>query len=62
LNNQQLYDEFQEKWQDDNFKEMLEQRKVLPVYQHKKQILETMNHNQVIVIRGATGCGKSTQV
>ncbi len=41
---------------------MLEQRKTLPVYNFKEQILQTSRENQVIIIRGATGCGKTTQV
>lgn len=58
----ELYAEFQSKWNDDNFKEMLEQRKQLPVYHHKAEILDIVQNNQVVIIRGATGCGKTTQV
>lgn len=50
------------KWQEQNFKDMLEKRKALPVYNHKEDILNIVRENQVVIIRGATGCGKTTQV
>lgn len=34
----------------------------LPVYDYKQQILELVEANQVVVISGDTGCGKSTQI
>jgi len=37
-------------------------RKKLPVYKMRKVILETIRKNQVTVISGNTGCGKSTQI
>jgi len=39
-----------------------EVRKKLPVYKMRKVILETVRENQVTVISGNTGCGKSTQI
>ena len=41
---------------------MLEKRKNLPVYNYKKQVLDLIKASQVVVIKGATGCGKTTQV
>ncbi|CAD8136654.1 unnamed protein product [Paramecium pentaurelia] len=38
------------------------ERKALPIYNLSHKILEEMQNNQVIVITGGTGCGKSTQV
>lgn len=61
-NSDELYNEFQLKWQDEHFKETLEKRKVLPVYEHKHEILDTIYKNQVVIIRGSTGCGKTTQI
>lgn len=58
----ELYNEYQSKWEDQSFKELLEKRKQLPVYKHKQQILETIQNNQVVIIRGDTGSGKTTQV
>lgn len=34
----------------------------LPVARYRQQILEYVNSNQIIVISGDTGCGKSTQI
>lgn len=45
-----------------HFKKMLVFREKLPTYKKRKEILEVIQNNQVIVISGETGCGKSTQV
>ena len=34
----------------------------LPIYQFKEHILSTVRTNQVVLVAGDTGCGKSTQV
>src|SRR5690554_461252 len=34
----------------------------LPVYQHRKEILEALANNQVIVVESPTGSGKTTQL
>ncbi|MDD3823872.1 MAG: ATP-dependent RNA helicase, partial [Sphaerochaetaceae bacterium] len=34
----------------------------LPVYQHRKEILEALKTNQVIVVESPTGSGKTTQI
>jgi len=39
-----------------------QQRLMLPVYQHRLQILYAVEHFQVVVIVGETGCGKTTQI
>ncbi|XP_064004158.1 ATP-dependent RNA helicase A isoform X2 [Pogoniulus pusillus] len=39
-----------------------EERDSLPVKNFEKEILNAVQHNTVVVIRGATGCGKTTQV
>ncbi|KZC06075.1 PREDICTED: putative ATP-dependent RNA helicase DHX30 [Dufourea novaeangliae] len=36
--------------------------KNLPIMDYKSQILESIENNQVLLIKGDTGCGKSTQV
>ena len=43
-------------------KSIVEFRKNLPVYDYRKQIIETINNNSVCIITGETGCGKTTQV
>ncbi|XP_011664855.1 ATP-dependent RNA helicase TDRD9 isoform X2 [Strongylocentrotus purpuratus] len=34
----------------------------LPITKHKDQVLNTIESNQVTIIQGSTGCGKTTQV
>lgn len=34
----------------------------LPVYQYREQILDLVAANQIVVLSGDTGCGKSTQI
>jgi ATP-dependent RNA helicase DDX35 len=41
---------------------LAQQRMLLPIYKHKRQILYAMENHGVIVIVGETGCGKSTQI
>jgi len=54
---------FQRSWQEspEGFK-MLELRKSLPAYKEKERLLAAIARNQVIVISGETGCGKTTQL
>uniref|UniRef100_A0A8C6T457 RNA helicase n=1 Tax=Neogobius melanostomus TaxID=47308 RepID=A0A8C6T457_9GOBI len=40
----------------------LSEREQLPVKQFEEEIMETVENNSVVIIRGATGCGKTTQV
>lgn len=44
------------------YKERLIKRKELPVYDKKTDILRAISENNVILISGDTGCGKTTQV
>ncbi|VDK89056.1 unnamed protein product [Dibothriocephalus latus] len=41
---------------------LLAERSALPVHNFKAKILETIQNNQVTLIKGETGCGKTTQV
>ncbi|GLT29918.1 hypothetical protein SLA2020_047500 [Shorea laevis] len=43
-------------------KKMMEFRKSLPAFKEKERLLEAIAWNQVIVIFGETGCGKTTQL
>ena len=55
--------EYREKHQNvDMYKRMLEQRSQLPVFQYKSTLIEAIKRNRVVVVKGATGCGKTTQV
>lgn len=40
----------------------LDERSKLPVFNYRHEILKQIQQNKVILIRGATGCGKTTQV
>lgn len=62
LLDKQLYEEFMNKQNHTKYREMLKIRKTLPSYNYKENIIEAVNRNQVIVITGETGCGKTTQV
>lgn len=41
---------------------LAQQRMLLPIHKHKRQILYAMEHHGVVVIVGETACGKSTQI
>jgi pre-mRNA-splicing factor ATP-dependent RNA helicase DHX16 len=38
------------------------QRKILPIFEYKEKILELLKTNQLIIIEGETGSGKTTQI
>ncbi|KAF9676505.1 hypothetical protein SADUNF_Sadunf08G0008900 [Salix dunnii] len=43
-------------------RKMMDFRKSLPAFQEKERLLQAIARNQVIVISGETGCGKTTQL
>lgn len=43
-------------------KQLLEIRQQLPIYHHREKIVEYINNNQVTIVIGETGSGKSTQI
>lgn len=45
-----------------SYRRMLVVRKTLPVFSFRESILSTIDKNQVTIICGETGCGKSTQI
>ncbi|XP_017789958.1 PREDICTED: putative ATP-dependent RNA helicase DHX57 [Habropoda laboriosa] len=53
---------FKEKQTNPRYKKMKKIRKVLPAWSKMSEILEIICKNQVTIISGETGCGKSTQV
>ncbi|KAB1225479.1 ATP-dependent RNA helicase DHX36 [Morella rubra] len=53
----------QRAWQESpEGKKMLDFRSSLPVFREKERLLQAIAQNQVIVISGETGCGKTTQL
>eukprot|EP00276_Gloeochaete_wittrockiana_P016285 CAMPEP_0184349888 /NCGR_PEP_ID=MMETSP1089-20130417/37332_1 /TAXON_ID=38269 ORGANISM="Gloeochaete wittrockiana, Strain SAG46.84" /NCGR_SAMPLE_ID=MMETSP1089 /ASSEMBLY_ACC=CAM_ASM_000445 /LENGTH=713 /DNA_ID=CAMNT_0026682391 /DNA_START=68 /DNA_END=2209 /DNA_ORIENTATION=+ len=42
--------------------EIFEKRKSLPVYEQKEQFIKLLSENQIIVLVGETGSGKTTQI
>lgn len=44
------------------FRNMLAQRAKLPIHTFRNEILQTIEENQIVIVCGETGCGKSTQV
>ncbi|KAG8236497.1 hypothetical protein J437_LFUL016409 [Ladona fulva] len=57
-----LYLDFKQKEKFSKLKKLRKNQENLPVAQFKKEIVDAVNSNQVVVIAGDTGCGKSTQV
>ncbi len=47
---------------DESYKAMLRFREKLPAFKKRDEILEKLEANQVVVVSGETGCGKTTQV
>ncbi|CAO1440622.1 unnamed protein product [Diamesa tonsa] len=60
--NQNLLRKFKEKERNQYYQKMLKGRQNLPAWSQKEKILRVINGNQVTVISGDTGCGKSTQI
>ncbi|NXV72809.1 DHX9 helicase, partial [Atlantisia rogersi] len=48
--------------QDEELQRIQQEREALPVKNFESEILDAICGNSVVVIRGATGCGKTTQV
>ncbi|TPX62526.1 hypothetical protein PhCBS80983_g00252 [Powellomyces hirtus] len=57
-----LKNTFELKEKDANYQKMFAFRKNLPSYKFRSRILEALDQNQVVIVCGETGCGKSTQV
>lgn len=42
--------------------DILKVRKTLPAYEAKEKLFKLLNENQVIILQGETGSGKTTQI
>ncbi|XP_072937350.1 putative ATP-dependent RNA helicase DHX57 [Epargyreus clarus] len=51
-----------QKRDNNRYNKMMSGRRKLPAWEKRKEILNTIEKSQVVVISGETGCGKSTQV
>ncbi|MBA0801609.1 hypothetical protein Gohar_011963, partial [Gossypium harknessii] len=53
----------QQEWQESpEGQKMLEFRRSLPAYKERDALLNAISQNQVVVVSGETGCGKTTQL
>lgn len=59
---EELKDEFLNKATSEAYVDMLEFRQKLPAHKHKEQIISLIEKDQVVLVEGSTGCGKTTQV
>jgi ATP-dependent RNA helicase DHX57 len=57
-----LLEALKRKQPDQQYKRMQRQRQGLPAFDMKQQIIDTVAANQIVVLSGETGCGKTTQV
>lgn len=57
-----LYQDYQNMLKMDGYKKFMQFRETLPTYKKAEDLLDVIKNNQVVVISGETGCGKSTQV
>ncbi|RNF24274.1 putative ATP-dependent DEAD/H RNA helicase, partial [Trypanosoma conorhini] len=48
--------------QHQRYKELQEFRRSLPAYRRKDEIINAMRDNNVLIVSGDTGCGKTTQI
>ncbi|CAL1369813.1 unnamed protein product [Linum trigynum] len=58
----QMRDQQQEWLDSPEGQKMIDFRKSLPAYKEKDALLKSLAQNQVIVVSGETGCGKTTQL
>lgn len=61
-NNNSLINGWNGKPYSQRYYEILEKRKTLPVWHQKEEFLQVLKANQVLVLVGETGSGKTTQV
>ncbi|XP_051779882.1 ATP-dependent DNA/RNA helicase DHX36 isoform X1 [Erpetoichthys calabaricus] len=59
---QEFKNDLQKKKSDYKYLDMKRFREKLPSYEMRKEIVQLVKNNQVVVISGETGCGKTTQV
>nr|SZF06516.1 dosage compensation regulator [Psoroptes ovis] len=60
--NLELHNEFQTMIKSPKFQNTLTSRMKLPIWEHKERVIDYIENNPVVIIKGSTGCGKTTQV
>ncbi|XP_066541887.1 ATP-dependent DNA/RNA helicase DHX36 [Hoplias malabaricus] len=59
---EELMSDFQTKKENPKYLDMLKFREKLPSYGMRRELVELIEANRVVVVSGETGCGKTTQV
>ncbi|XP_020809319.1 ATP-dependent RNA helicase DHX36 isoform X2 [Drosophila serrata] len=59
---EKLRQELEQRLQDDVARKRLQARQKLPTMRYANDIVQAVKNNQVVLIVGSTGCGKTTQV
>ena len=62
LDSRRLKEALDAKRTNSKYQELISTRSNLPAFQMRDHIVSTINANQVVVVSGDTGCGKTTQV
>ncbi|XP_066599251.1 dosage compensation regulator mle isoform X2 [Prorops nasuta] len=62
LSDEMLLEQREKLQQNVDIQRSIKERSALPVFPMKNEIMSAINDNPVIIIRGNTGCGKTTQV
>lgn len=57
-----MIDQREKLQQDSSLQASTKERSSLPVFSMKNEIMNAINENPIVIIRGNTGCGKTTQV
>lgn len=57
-----LHEQRERLQEDERLQKSIKERSHLPVFSMKNEIMNAINENPIIIIRGNTGCGKTTQV
>lgn len=60
--NESLKTRYRRKSVSSAYLKMKQHRQNLPAWGYQENILSSIDNNQVVIIQGMTGCGKSTQV
>ena len=45
----------------EKYKNILKQRRTLPVHKQRQEFLDLIHNNQIVILEGETGSGKTTQ-